>query len=62
MIRQLPKMTLSSVFNNEEASMNGASDIKNYDVITPSTANNTEGNTMQLQLFQKDSDAIDSVR
>lgn len=62
MIRQLPKMTLPSVFNNEEARMNNASDIKIYDVITPSTANNTEGNTMQLQLFQKDSAAIDPVR
>ena len=62
MIRQLPKMALSSYFNSEEARKSNASDIKIYDVITPSTANNTEGNTMQLQLFQKDSNTEDKVR
>ena len=62
MIRQLPKMSLSSYFNSEAALPEGTTDTKIYDVITPSTINNTEGNSMQLQLFQKDSDVNENVR
>ena len=36
--------------------------MKIYDLITASTVNNTEGNTMQLQLFQKDSEVNEGVR
>jgi len=36
--------------------------MKIYDLITASTINNTEGNTMQLQLFQKDSEVNEGVR
>ncbi len=46
MLRQLPKMTIPSVFNQEMAGQNGTTDTKIYDVITASTASNTEGNTM----------------
>ena len=41
---------------------NTATDMKIYDLITASTLNNTEGNTMQLQLFQKDSEVNEGVR
>jgi len=36
--------------------------MKIYDLITASTVNNTEGNTMQLQLFQQDSEVNEGVR
>lgn len=50
MIRQLPTLTLPS-FINQSANLNSATDIKIYDIITESTPLNSEGNTMQLQLF-----------
>lgn len=67
MIRQLPKLSVPAFVKNfssteESAPINTASDVKIYDVITPSTLNNSEGNTMQLQLFHKDSDLNEGVR
>jgi hypothetical protein len=41
---------------------NTTTDVKIYDMITASTVNNAEGNTMQLQLFQKDSEVNEGVR
>ena len=64
MIRQLPKLSLP-FFKSSDKSTGGldkATDMKIYDLITASTINNTEGNTMQLQLFQKDSEVNEGVR
>ena len=38
------------------------SDVKLYDIISESTALNSEGNTMQLQLFQMDSQVSEGAR
>jgi len=70
MIRQLPKITLPSFMKNrgaEQAISDMASnmtepEIKIYDLITASTVHNSEGNTMQLQLSQKDSEVNEGVR
>ena len=68
MIRQLPKLSLPSFMQKYTgeaelfAHSNGATDVKIYDMITASTVNNAEGNTMQLQLFQKDSEVNEGVR
>lgn len=57
MIRQLPKLSLPSFLTKEEKP-----DIKVYDIITGATQLNAEGNSMQLQLFQKDSEVNEGVR
>ena len=68
MIRQLPKISLPSFMQKYTgeaepiAHSNAATDVKIYDMITASTLNNAEGNTMQLQLFQKDSEVNEGVR
>ena len=68
MIRQLPKLSLPSFIQKytgealAEVHTNAATDTKIYDMITASTVNNSEGNTMQLQLFSKDSDVNEGVR
>ena len=67
MIRQLPKISIPSFmqkYTGEVAAAHDhtATDVKIYDMITASTLNNAEGNTMQLQLFQKDSDVNEGVR
>jgi hypothetical protein len=69
MIRQLPKLSLPSFIQKytgeapeEVHSHTNATDVKIYDMITASTVNNSEGNTMQLQLFQKDSEINEGVR
>ena len=65
MIRQLPKLSLpffQSRGADKSADLDKATDMKIYDLITASTINNTEGNTMQLQLFQKDSEVNEGVR
>lgn len=61
MIRQLPKLSLPS-FMSKDADKSASPDIKIYDIITAATQTNSEGNTMQLQLFQKDSEVNDNVR
>lgn len=65
MIRQLPRLTLPSFMNNTDGGIEQAAhgtDVKVYDVITESTVNNTAGNTMQLQLFQRDSEIDEGAR
>lgn len=70
MIRQLPKISLPSFMHKYTGEVgepialgtNGTTDVKIYDMITASTVNNSEGNTMQLQLFQKDSEVNEGVR
>merc|ERR1712223_1446479 len=70
MIRALPKVTLPSLIKNRgaEQSFDEATkiinepEVKIYDLITASTVNNSEGNTMQLQLSQKDSEVNEGVR
>ena len=66
MIRQLPKLSLPSFMASRQGadtqSVSEASDVKVYDLITASTALNSEGNTMQLQLSQKDSQTMDAGR
>jgi len=56
MIRRLPKISLPSFMHKysgeagEPIAMgsNSTTDVKIYDMITASTVNNSEGNTMQL--------------
>ena len=63
MIRQLPKLSLPFFKSSDKsADLDKATDMKIYDLITASNLNNTEGNTMQLQLFQKDSEVNEGVR
>ena len=69
MIRQLPKISIPSFMQKytgetiePAAQTNAATNVKIYDMITASTVNNAEGNTMQLQLFQKDSEVNEGVR
>ena len=67
MLRYLPKLSLPSFMKSGSIDKsvqldNTATDMKIYDLITASTLNNTEGNTMQLQLFQKDSEVNEGVR
>jgi len=66
MIRQLPRLAMPKFIQNQTGApsepMTAATDVKIYDVITPSTINNSDGNTMQLQLFQKDSEVNEGVR
>ena len=69
MIRQLPKVSIPSFMQKytgevaePAAQTHAATDVKIYDMITASTVNNAEGNTMQLQLFQKDSEVNEGVR
>ena len=60
MIRQLPKLSIP--YLNNEAAQGSASDVKVYDVITSTTTNNTEGNTMQLALYHADSETNETDR
>lgn len=67
MIRQLPRLAMPKFIQNHTGAASSepittATDVKIYDVITPSTLNNSEGNSMQLQLFQKDSEVNEGVR
>jgi hypothetical protein len=65
MIRQLPRLSLPSFISNTDGGVEQAAhgtDVKVYDVITESTLNNTAGNTMQLQLFQRDSETDEGAR
>lgn len=65
MIRQLPRLTLPSFMTTSDGGVEQAAhgtDVKVYDVITESTLNNTAGNTMQLQLFQRDSEVNEGAR
>ena len=67
MIRQLPKLTVPSFVRDNKSSAvapiaEGGADVKIYDIITEATALNTEGNSLQLQLFQKDSEAANGER
>lgn len=69
MIRQLPKLALPKFIQNHSGSSQDlvqvnteATDVKIYDVITPATVNNSEGNSMQLQLFHMDSEVNEGVR
>ena len=66
MIRQLPKLSVPSFVrdlkSNVPAIAEGGADVKIYDVITDATVLNSEGNTLQLQLFQKDSDVTGGER
>ena len=65
MIRQLPKLSIPKLIASQRGlfdAFNDESDVKIYDVITDSTQKNSEGNTMQLQLHQKDSEVNEGVR
>jgi len=65
MIRQLPKLSLPSYFKQGQAdvdSLEELPEVKIYDIITESTPLNSEGNTMQLQLYQRDSDTNEGQR
>ena len=70
MIRQLPKISLPSFIRNrgaeqaieDVATVMTEPEVRFYDLITASTVNNSEGNTMQLQLSQKDSEVNEGVR
>jgi hypothetical protein len=66
MIRQLPRLAMPKFIQNQTGALseplNEATDVKIYDVITPATLNNSEGNSMQLQLYQKDSEVNEGVR
>ena len=66
MIRQLPKLTVPSFVRDTKTNMaataEGGADVKIYDIITDATSFNTEGNSLQLQLFQKDSEEANGER
>ena len=66
MIRQLPKLTVPSFVRDTKTNMaataEGGADVKIYDIITEATSFNTEGNSLQLQLFHKDSEEANGER
>mmetsp|Transcript_36952 Transcript_36952/g.48605 ORF Transcript_36952/g.48605 Transcript_36952/m.48605 type:complete len:241 (+) Transcript_36952:54-776(+) len=65
MIRQLPKLTAPSFvrdLQSNTAALSEGAEVKHYDIITESTTLNSEGNTMQLELFQRDSEQFEGER